>query len=300
MLLCGICTFRRYNLSRSFYSVLGLQDYASLTEVRRAFKQLAVRYHPDKNPGNRHAEELFKEISNAYNVLGEADSKQHYDLKLSGINMFLKENKGEDEEEQRKKKREELLRWRKKKEEEKITNDWTRLNTGTPLWMRHLLNYALMATGAILVFQSWFYTLETLSPVRIILAVILIIGGNIREQNLRYACYLYKQLKGEISFSIPGRVVRNLIIGFVISGSSGIVGAHLMALYHFKNYSMITQAEVVVRFNAGWTYQYKYVVNGKAYHKPLPVDFIYKHQGDTALFVRYSSANPVYAKLIEE
>lgn len=300
MLICGRCTIRRYTLSRSFYKVLGLQDYASLSEVRRAFKQLAVRYHPDKNPGNRQAEELFKEISNAYNVLGEADSKQHYDIKLSGINMFLKENKEDDTEERRKKMREELLRRRKKKEEDKIIDDWNRLNTGTPLWMKHLLNYALIATGAIFIFQNWFYTMETRAPTYVVFAVIFLIVGNVREQNLRYTHYLYRELKGELKFSIPKRIFRNLLIGIAIGAGSGIAGAHLMALYHFKNYSMITEAEIVVKYNGGWMYQYKYTVNGKDYHKPLPERFIYRNKPYEPLRVRYSSANPVYAKLIEE
>ncbi|MHB1278977.1 MAG: J domain-containing protein [Bacteroidia bacterium] len=287
-------------MSRSFYKVLGLQDYASLSEVRRAFKQLAVRYHPDKNPGNRQAEEVFKEISNAYNVLGEAESKQHYDIKLSGLNMYLKENKEDDVEERRKKMREELLRHRKKKEEDKIIDDWNRLNKGTPLWIRHLLNYALIATGAVFIFQNWFYTMETKAPVYIVFAIIFLIVGNIREQNLRYTRYLYRELKGELNFSIPKRIVRNLLIGMVIGAGSGIAGAHLMALYHFENYSMITEAEIVVRYNGGWMYQYKYTVNGKDYHKPLPERFIANYQMDKPLRVRYSSANPVYAKLIEE
>ncbi|MDX5320214.1 MAG: DnaJ domain-containing protein, partial [Bacteroidota bacterium] len=59
-------------MQRNFYSILGLPDYASLEEVRQAFKKLALRYHPDKNPGDDQAEERFKEISNAYHVLGES------------------------------------------------------------------------------------------------------------------------------------------------------------------------------------------------------------------------------------
>ncbi len=300
MLICGRCTIRRYTLSRSFYKVLGLQDYASLTEVRRAFKQLAVRYHPDKNPGNRQAEEVFKEISNAYNVLGEAESKQHYDIKLSGLNMYLKENKEEDVEERRKKMREELLRRRKKRDEDKIIDDWNSLNKGTPLWMRHLLNYALIATGAIFIFRNWFYTMETHAPAYVVFAIVFLIAGNVREQNLRYTHYLYRELKGELNFSIPKRIVRNLLIGIVIGAGSGIAGAHLMALYHFKNYSVITEAEIVVKYNGGWMYQYKYTVDGKDYHKPLPRRYIYRNKPYEPLRVRYSSVNPVYAKLIEE
>lgn len=288
-------------MSRSFYTILGLHDYAGLTEVRRAFKQLAVRYHPDKNPGNAEAEERFKEISNAYNVLGEADSKQQYDIKLSGMNMFLKENPQKETEERRKKMREDLIKRRKRESEDKITADWNRINTGTPLWIRHALNYALVATGGIVVFRNWFYTMETFSPLSFIAAFVFLVVGNIREQNLRYTGYLYRQLKGELTFSIPSRIVRNLLIGIAIGAGSGVIGAQLMALYHFKNYSIITEGEVVVVYNpGGWQYQYKYFVNGKVYHKQLPESYFYKAVDGLKVQVRYSSVNPVFAKLMEE
>ena len=72
----------RYNtvaMARDFYDVLGVSRSASDKEVRRAFRRLARKYHPDVNPGDTSAEERFKEINRAYEVLSDADKRKKYD-----------------------------------------------------------------------------------------------------------------------------------------------------------------------------------------------------------------------------
>lgn len=64
---------------RDFYEVLGLQKGASDSEIKRAYRKLAMKYHPDKNPGDKKAEENFKEINEAYSVLSDPDKKSKYD-----------------------------------------------------------------------------------------------------------------------------------------------------------------------------------------------------------------------------
>ncbi|MDD6190136.1 MAG: molecular chaperone DnaJ [Firmicutes bacterium] len=64
---------------RDFYEVLGLSKGASDDEIKRAFRKLAMKYHPDKNPGDKEAEEKFKEINEAYAVLSDPEQKSKYD-----------------------------------------------------------------------------------------------------------------------------------------------------------------------------------------------------------------------------
>jgi DnaJ-class molecular chaperone len=66
-------------MARDFYDVLGVSRSASDKEVRRAFRRLARKYHPDVNPGDTSAEERFKEINRAYEVLSDADKRKKYD-----------------------------------------------------------------------------------------------------------------------------------------------------------------------------------------------------------------------------
>lgn len=64
---------------RDYYDVLGVNKNASETEIKKAFRKLAIQYHPDKNPGDHTAEEKFKEATEAYEVLSDAQKRAQYD-----------------------------------------------------------------------------------------------------------------------------------------------------------------------------------------------------------------------------
>lgn len=64
---------------RDYYEVLGVDRNASADDIKKAYRKLAIKYHPDKNPGDKEAEEKFKEAAEAYSVLSDADKKARYD-----------------------------------------------------------------------------------------------------------------------------------------------------------------------------------------------------------------------------
>ena len=64
---------------RDYYEVLSVQKNASKDDIKKAYRKLAIQYHPDKNPGNKAAEEKFKEATEAYEVLSDDQKKQAYD-----------------------------------------------------------------------------------------------------------------------------------------------------------------------------------------------------------------------------
>ena len=64
---------------RDYYEVLGLTKTASEDDIKKAYRKIAIKYHPDRNPGDKEAEEKFKEAAEAYNVLHDPQKRQQYD-----------------------------------------------------------------------------------------------------------------------------------------------------------------------------------------------------------------------------
>lgn len=64
---------------RDYYEVLGVKKDASADDIKKAYRKMAMKYHPDRNPGDKEAEEKFKEVGEAYEVLSDADKKARYD-----------------------------------------------------------------------------------------------------------------------------------------------------------------------------------------------------------------------------
>ena len=71
---------------RDYYDILGVDKNSEQSEIKRAYRKIAMKYHPDKNPDNKEAEEKFKEAAEAYSVLSDESKKAQYDR--FGHNQF--------------------------------------------------------------------------------------------------------------------------------------------------------------------------------------------------------------------
>ena len=66
----------------TYYEILGVKQDADFDEIKSKYRKLAMKYHPDRNPDNKEAEERFKQVSEAYEILGDAEKRKNYDEKL--------------------------------------------------------------------------------------------------------------------------------------------------------------------------------------------------------------------------
>lgn len=73
---------------KDYYKILGVDRNASQEEIKKAYRKLAKKYHPDSNPGDKNAEEKFKEINEAYEVLGDEEKRKKYDALGSNFSNF--------------------------------------------------------------------------------------------------------------------------------------------------------------------------------------------------------------------
>src|SRR3954468_25061032 len=64
---------------RDFYEILGVSKGSSAEEIKKAYRKVAMQYHPDRNPGDKSAEEKFKEAAEAYEILSDQDKRAQYD-----------------------------------------------------------------------------------------------------------------------------------------------------------------------------------------------------------------------------
>ena len=76
----------------NYYEILDVSRVATYEEIKAKYRKLALKYHPDRNPDNKEAEEMFKQISEAYEVLGDKEKREKYDEEMNN-NVKYSKNK---------------------------------------------------------------------------------------------------------------------------------------------------------------------------------------------------------------
>jgi len=83
-------------MSESFYKILGVNEKASKDEIKRAYRSLSLKHHPDKNKGDKMSESVFQKISEAYETLGDEQKREEYDMMSKNPFMRMNSHYGDD------------------------------------------------------------------------------------------------------------------------------------------------------------------------------------------------------------
>ena len=76
----------------NYYDILEVKRDASTNDIKKSYRKLALKYHPDKNPGDTIAENKFKEINNAFEIIGNEEKRNKYNMELDGIGPHISTN----------------------------------------------------------------------------------------------------------------------------------------------------------------------------------------------------------------
>ena len=76
----------------NYYDILEVKRDASINDIKKSYRKLALKYHPDKNPGDTIAENKFKEINNAFEIIGNEEKRNKYNMELDGIGPHISTN----------------------------------------------------------------------------------------------------------------------------------------------------------------------------------------------------------------
>ena len=78
----------------NYYDILEVKRDASKNDIKKSYHKLALKYHPDKNPGDSIAENKFKDINNAFEIIGNEEKRNKYNMELDGIGPHISRNVG--------------------------------------------------------------------------------------------------------------------------------------------------------------------------------------------------------------
>ncbi|KAI3348914.1 DnaJ domain-containing protein, partial [Clostridium botulinum] len=81
---------------KNYYKILGISESSNKDEIKKAFRNLAKKYHPDKNKDNKDAIEMFQQINEAYEILSNESSREEYDKKLNQNNSNRQKNESKN------------------------------------------------------------------------------------------------------------------------------------------------------------------------------------------------------------
>jgi hypothetical protein len=280
------------------YKALGLTSAASDEDIRKSFKKLAVQYHPDKNPGDEEAEELFKRISTAYRVLSDPERRKKYDNRLNWLFEYVTPDPEDDPEYRRKygSSKRKNLKTREELDQEEILAYEEEVRQ-KPEHIRIALSLAVSLWGLQLIFSNWYLNEADLKIMLVVLGFALFVCGLLFFINILYRRLAIRNMKNPLSYNFQNRCL-GLFMLLLVGGISGsILLSNLNRNYQLRYYGVTT-----VGYVDGPSYRgevkCKFLAQGKLVKKTFDLEESHLFRSGDPVLVKYSVGNPNFAMII--
>ncbi len=287
--------------SENLYNILGLKNYASIDEVRAKFRQLAMQYHPDRNPNKPQVEELFKEMVAAYNVLSDEEKKRNYDLKLSGFYTY---QKVETKEEKKAKRRAQVKRMRqriKEKEKREIQQAYEKAKQKIPYKWRYSIAIIATIISLIVILNNWYiYDGDNgmqAAFFKIFSAYILSLHVLVFFLKSLFLKWNAQNSKKPFGFNIRNRITAFFMMYIFLMMSFSFNAPTYYKQLQLSSFGKTTTGIMYNDRKADILYL-KYKVDGKIIIKNLDIGSKYYGDFNIEVEIKYSSINPYIYKII--
>lgn len=272
-----------------------LEPFADVSLVKKKYRELAVLYHPDKNPGNKHAEEYFKVITHGYTILNEPARKQQYDMLLRNYLQNRNSAKANPAAGQKRDVRERIRRNRELKRQ-RIIDDYVKSENELPHRYRLWLSILTFVSGVLMAYNNWFVNYLQYDVIFVIIGFMLFgLSCYLMANNIYRREAFRKALKAKYE-PMSGKAV-----GFFMSGLFGVPVLFLFLtssmarfqLHHYPDYTVVSNITVIQD-----EVLYTYTVDDIEISRKAEAQKGADYKRYSRMRVKYSRINPNISELV--
>ncbi len=271
--------------------------YADASIVKRRYRELALLYHPDKNPNNKVAEEYFKILTQGYNILSEPDKKQEYDLMLKN---FYDNKTSQPSAVRTKTKQEEVrekLRRHAENRRQEVIQEYLKDEDTLSHKNRLIISILFFVSGILMCYNNWFLNYLNFNIIYILIGSFMFGFGAYMIANITYKRRLFNRAMSIQDLNTVYGPVRLFVVLFLITPAVflGVMKFTMFIhLTYFYDYTIVKEFEINT---TGASYNYE--VNGEEISRIMegnPNKYLYHKKSE--LRVKFSRINPNISELV--
>lgn len=275
-----------------FYERLGLKRYSSIEDVRASFRNLAKYHHPDKAGGDPGEDDYFKQLSEAYNTLGDEERKRQYDVYISGYYQWARKAASAKPEPVRKvRTREDLNR--------ELEDDYKAFVRRMPLKWRYLLGTAVAISGMQILFRQLLYQRSSFMALWLLIGMFMVVLGWLYVINAFFKQVNISQIRSERNLR-PERRTGFLFLGLILGSFAlvygGVEGNKIWQLSQYPGYS--NAKIVILEGREGFPVPGLQYTDGQQwYYKAISSEEAVRLVDEPNIIIRFSTLNPQISRI---